>query len=147
MVDKKIVVFLIIFCLILSSVFIFKSPSLLNDISSSITGLITRISPVETETNFTSAIVKLVKVKDKITIKITESNVCYWMTPIRKGGYYIEVKKYSSETKECFGKVLEKTLIPTDKPIDIIGRINCLCSGKVMIKRLNEKKGTFLKIT
>lgn len=132
-----------IFLVILSSI-IFKYSTPFNKIR---LGLVSLTNPTEIQTNFTSAIIELIQGKPEIFVQITENNTCYWMTPIKEKGYYIELKKYASETNDCYGNLIEENKIPTGTPIDIISRKNCLCTGEFIITRLDENTGTFLKIT
>jgi hypothetical protein len=144
MVSRKVFIVLIsVFSLILLSSFIYEYSPTFHKINLSITGL---LYSGKTETNFTSAIVELLKGGDEVLVQTSESNVCYWITPTRDKGYYIEIKKYSSENKECYGKLLEESMIPTDKPINIIGKTNCLCSNEITVKKVGGEKGNFLEI-
>jgi len=103
-------------------------------------------NPDRIETNFTLAVIRLIRGEDEILVKNQEENVCYWITPTKDMDYYLELKKYSSETSECHGKLLEESTIPTGKSIGIIGKTNCLCGNEIIIKKLDEETGTFLKI-
>jgi len=141
---KIIIIFIVLFCLILSLSFILESSDPFRMIRLTITGLLYQRT---TETNFPSAINRMIEGENEILIKTAESNICYWITPTIDKGYYLEVKKYYSENNDCYGRLLEKKLIPTDKPIGIIGRKNCICSSDVIIERIDEKTGTFFRIT
>jgi hypothetical protein len=144
MINKKIgFVFFTLFVIIISLSFFFNSSSQFDAIGLSITR---RLVSRKIQTNFTDAVIKLVEGKGEVLIQKTENNTCYWITPIKQRGYYLEIKKYSSKENDCNGEILEEGIIPTGKPIGIIGETNCLCGKKITIKRIDVDTGTFFSI-
>jgi len=143
MMHKIVFVLVAIFFLILLSPFIFESSITYNKIRFRLTGFFVLEN---TETNFTSAVIKLIDGRSEMMIR-NDENTCFWITPTKENGYNLEVKKYNSnETNGCYGEIVEESKIPTGEPIDIISKTNCLCGKEIMIRRLDEKTGTFFKI-
>ncbi len=145
MLNKKIgIVFFVIFIVILSLSFAFNSSPQLDTARLSLLG---RLDSKKIQINFTSAIINLVDGNREILVEKTE-NTCYWITTVRwNGGYFLEIKKYNSTEHDCNGEILEEGLVPTGKPIGIIGETNCLCDKNIVIKRIDEDTGIFFKIS
>lgn len=83
---------------------------------------------------------------DELIIGSGEENLCYWITPTFNKGHFLEIKKYNSSTNDCYGKLIEISMLPIDGPIDLIGDTDCICNKRTSIKRLEVNGDVFLEV-
>jgi hypothetical protein len=107
----------------------------------------TVVSINETRT-LTDIISGLIDGGNKISVEINENDVCYWIRPTIDGKYIIEIKKYQSMVKKCFGLDLDESRITLENGVNIIGDTDCLCNGeKYSLERVIEGERVDVKIT
>ncbi len=72
---------------------------------------------------------------------------CYWLrSTANENGFALEVREYNSPEKNCIGDFLNRTEIPLEKPINLMGN-DCICGKKICeLENVLEGNRTNLKI-
>ena len=103
------------------------------------------LSPAETDTTFAMTGLSTGEI-EKIYMTSGKKNECYWITPTFDRGYYLEIRKYNSTTNDCYGNLIDETVIPLDGPVNIIGNTDCICSKRMQIKRIEVDGDIFFEV-
>jgi len=103
------------------------------------------LAPAETDATFAMTGLSTGDI-EKIYMTSGKKNECYWITPTFDRGYYLEIRKYYSETNDCYGNLLDEVVIPLDGPVNIIGNTDCICSKRMQIKRIEVDGDIFFEI-
>jgi hypothetical protein len=84
-----------------------------------------------------------------VAISGLSESTCFWITPSHNGeNYTLIIREYNSPTKDCVGKLINKTEIVTGIPINIQGDTSCICGGEqYLVEKLSEKGLTNFKIS
>jgi len=141
MLSKKIMIIFIVLIGLAFSLTLFLNSSTLNQRIR--LGLTPSFQPIASETDLVSAVERLIKGQNEVTVEITEEDVCYWIRPtFNETGYYLEILEYDTEFGECVGVIRSKNLIPLSEKM-VMHSPGCVCNGQYIL----ERRPRGLKIT